>query len=146
MHYIMVVYHLAVSLWVGGAALFTFILTPVLFKSESRDTAGRIVGLFFPGYFRWGMGCGLVALACLAISGGLGVSAATFILAVMIACTSFQALYVEPHAARLKREIGSFETTSKDHPLRKEFSWLHGVSAVCNLLVIAGGIALVILF
>ena len=47
--------------------------------------------------------------------------------------------------AELKRQIGSFETTTKDHPLRREFSRLHGVSAVCNLVVFGGGVALVVL-
>jgi hypothetical protein len=36
-------------------------------------------------------------------------------------------------------------TTPKDHPLRKEFAKLHGVSAVCNLAVIGGGVVLVVL-
>ena len=52
---------------------------------------------------------------------------------------------MEPHAAELKRQIGSFESTSKEHPLRKEFSKLHAVSAVCNLTVLAGGVLLVVL-
>ena len=53
--------------------------------------------------------------------------------------------YIEPRAAALKREIPSFETTPKEHPLRREFSRLHAVSAACNLSVFAGGVALVIL-
>jgi hypothetical protein len=141
-----IIYRLAVSLWLGGAALFTFVLTPMLFRSESRDTAGRIVGLFFPGYFRWGIGCGLVALICRIILSGKGQLQAALIIAVMLALSSFQAFYVEPRAAALKREIVSFETTSKDDPLRRQFSKLHGVSAVCNLSVIVGGVALVVLF
>jgi hypothetical protein len=59
--------------------------------------------------------------------------------------TSFQAFYVEPRAAELKRRIGSFETTSKEDPLRKDFSKLHAVSALCNLTVLAGGVLLVVL-
>ena len=53
---------------------------------------------------------------------------------------------IEPKAAALKREIPSFVTTPKDHPLRKEFSRLHGISAACNLVVFGGGVALVVLF
>jgi hypothetical protein len=63
----------------------------------------------------------------------------------MLVITLFQALYVEPKAAALKQQIVSFETTPKDHPLRKEFSRLHGVSAVCNLAVLTGGVVLVVL-
>ncbi|GFO70163.1 membrane protein [Geomonas limicola] len=146
MQVVTILYRLAVSLWLGGAALFTFMLTPILFRSESRDSAGRIVGLLFPGYFRWGLACGAVALICRLILSGKGTVLAGIILAVMLALCSFQAFYIEPKAAALKKEIVSFETTPKDHPLRREFSKLHGVSAVCNLAVIGGGVVLVVLF
>jgi len=140
-----VIYRLAISLWLGGAAMFTFALTPILFRFESRDTAGRIVGLLFPSYFRWGLVCGVVALICRLIVNGKAQPLAAIVLAVMLVLTSYQAFSIEPRAAELKREIVSFETTPKDHPLRREFSKLHGVSAVCNLVVIAGGTLLVVL-
>lgn len=146
MQTVTIIYRLAVSLWLGGAALFTFVLTPMLFRSESRDTAARIVGLFFPGYFRWGVGCGIVALICRVILSGKGQLPAALIIFAMLTLSSVQAFYIEPKAAAIKREIVSFETTPKDHPLRKEFAKLHGVSAVCNLSVIAGGVILVVLF
>jgi len=145
MHYFDMIYRLAVSMWAGGNAIFTLMLTPILFKTESRDIAGRIVGNLFPGYFRWGMACGVIALVCRLAGRGLDPKLPVIILAAMLALTSFQAFYVEPRAAELKRQIGSFETTSKDHPQRKEFSKLHGVSAICNLAVLAGGVLLVVL-
>jgi hypothetical protein len=67
------------------------------------------------------------------------------LLVLMLAATSYQALVIEPKAAALKEQIGSFETTSKEDPLRKEFSRLHAVSAVCNIVVFAGGVVLVVL-
>ncbi len=140
-----IIYRLALSFWVGGNALFTFVLTPLLFRTEARDTAARIVGTFFPGYFRWGLGCGLVALVCRLLARGRGIDLAAGILMAMLALIAVQTYYVEPRAAALKREIGSFETTSKDHPLRREFSKLHAVSAVCNLAVLGGGVVLVVL-
>jgi len=145
MQYIDMLYRLAISLWAGGNAIFTLMLTPILFKTESRDVAGRIVGNLFPGYFRWGMACGVIALVCRLGGRGLNPKLPLIILVAMLALTSFQAFYVEPRAAELKRQIGSFETTSKDHPQRKEFSKLHGVSAICNLAVLAGGVVLVLL-
>jgi hypothetical protein len=139
------VYNLAIALWTGGNAIFTLLLTPILFRTESRDTAGRIVGNLFPGYFRWGIACGMVALLCrLGMSGGVR-RLPLVLLVIMLAVTSFQALYIEPRAAELKARISSFETTPKDHPLRREFSRLHGISAACNLTVLAGGVVLVVL-
>ncbi len=145
MHYIDMLYRLAVSLWAGGNAIFTLMLTPILFKTESRDIAGRIVGNLFPGYFRWGLACGVIALVCRVASKGIGFKLPVILLLVMLTLTCFQAFYVEPRAANLKRQIGSFERTSKEDPLRKEFGKLHGVSAVCNLTVLAGGVLLVLL-
>ena len=63
----------------------------------------------------------------------------------MLSLSAFGAFYIEPKAAALKKEIPSFVTTPKDHPARKEFSRLHGISAVCNLTVFVGGVALVVL-
>lgn len=138
-------YRLAIALWAGGNAIFTLILTPILFKTESRDIAARIVGNLFPGYFRWGLACGTIALVCRLVGHGFGAKAPVVLLVAMLLVTSFQALVVEPKAAELKRQIGSFETTPKDHPLRREFAKLHGVSAACNLAVLVGGVVLVIL-
>jgi hypothetical protein len=139
------IYRLALAFWAGGNALFTLVLTPLLFKTEARDTAARIVGTFFPGYFRWGLACGGIALICRLLARGRGIDLAAGLLVAMLAVTAVQTFYVEPRAAALKREIGSFETTTKDHPLRREFSRLHGVSAVCNLAVLGGGVVLVVL-
>ena len=145
MPFIDILYRLAISLWVGGNAIFTLMLTPILFKTEGRDIAARIVGNLFPGYFRWGLVCGVIALGCRLAGRGFELKPPVIVLVVMLALTLFQAFHIEPRAARLKQQIGSFETTGKEDPLRKEFSKLHGISAVCNLTVLAGGVLLVIL-
>lgn len=145
MRYVEMLYRLAISLWTGGNAIFTLLLTPILFKTESRDTAARIVGNLFPGYFRWGLACGLVALVCLTAVAGFSRKVPLVLLLVMLLITSFQAFHVEPQAAELKRQIGSFESTSKEDPLRRQFSRLHAISAVCNLTNLAGGVVLVML-
>jgi hypothetical protein len=140
-----VIYHLAITCWLGGAALFTFVLTPIIFKAYSRDMAGGIVGVLFPGYFRWGLVCGAVALICLLLTKGRRSLVPGAVLGVMLAITIAQALIIEPKAAELKEKIPSFTTTPPDHPLRVQFRKLHGVSAVANLAVICGGAVLVIL-
>jgi hypothetical protein len=86
-----------------------------------------------------------VALVCRLVARGGAGKTALALLVLMLALTSFQAFYIEPRAAELKRQIGSFETTDKSHPLRREFSKLHGISAACNLTVLASGILLVVL-
>ena len=145
MQVLSVLYRLAVTFWVGGVAIFTFVLTPIIFKVNDRDTAGTIVGTLFPGYFRWGLACGAVALVSLLILRARNHVASSVIILAMLFITAFQGFFIEPRAAALKKEIPSFITTPKDHPLRKEFSRLHGISAACNLTVFAGGVVLVIL-
>jgi Domain of unknown function (DUF4149) len=145
MHILASIYRLAVAFWVGGTAIFTFVLTPIIFKANDRDTAGRIVGTLFPAYFRWCLASGAVALVCLLLVRGRNLVPALALLLVMLSLTAFQAFYIEPRAAQLKKEIPSFVTTPQDHPMRKEFSRLHGISAICNLTVFAGGVVLIIL-
>ena len=145
MQYLASIYRLLIAFWVGGAALFTFVLTPTLFKTFDRDTAGVIVGTLFPGYFKTGLICGVLALGCLLFIREKRWLASSIIIVAMLVVTSLQAFVIEPKAAAIKKEIPSFVTTPKDHPLRKQFSKLHGMSAVGNLGVIGGGIALIIL-
>jgi hypothetical protein len=140
-----ILYNLAVSCWLGGAALFTFLLTPKLFAAYPRDLAGNIVGLLFPGYFRWGLACGAVALLCQLVNRGRFAIASLLVIATMLILTSVQAFIIEPRAAELKQSIPSFETTSKDDPLRVQFRTLHGISMAANLAVVAGGVLLVLL-
>ncbi|MBW6519678.1 MAG: DUF4149 domain-containing protein [Desulfoarculaceae bacterium] len=140
-----IIYHLAITFWLGGAALFTFVLTPIIFKSYGRDMAGGIVGVLFPSYFQWGLACGAVALICLLLTRGRRAIVPGAILGVMLAITAAQAFIIEPKAAELKKEIPSFKTTPPDHPLRVQFRKLHGVSAVANLAVIGAGAVLVVL-
>jgi len=145
MQYLSIVYRLLIAFWVGGAALFTFVLTPTLFKSYDRDLAGNIVGVLFPGYFKVGLICGVLALGCLLFTREKRWLASSLIIVAMLVITSLQAFVIEPKAAALKKEIPSFVTTPSDHPLRQQFKKLHGISAAGNLGVIGGGIALIIL-
>jgi putative copper export protein len=145
MSFFAIFYRISVAFWVGGVALFTFVLTPILFKTQPRDLAGKIVGVLFPGYFYWGLACGAVALVSLLLHRGRHFVPALILLVLMLAATACQSFVLEPRAAALKEEIGSFESTSRDHPLRREFSRLHSISAACNLVVLAGGVVLIVL-
>lgn len=140
------IYRLVIACWVGGTSLFTFVLTPTIFKSYNRDVAGGIVSALFPGYFKWGLVCGVIALVTVLMSStARHKTIAAIIITVMLAITSIQAFIIEPKAAALKEAIPSFETTPKDDPLRIQFRKLHSVSAVSNLVVIGGGIVLIAL-
>jgi len=87
----------------------------------------------------------VVALASILLIRGKNFIPILLILVIMLSLTSFQSFYIEPRAAAIKKEIPSFITTPKENPQRREFSRLHGISAICNLTVIVGGVVLVVL-
>lgn len=141
-----VFYRLAVACWVGGASLFTFVLTPLIFKSYDRDTAGSFVGTLFPAYFQWGMGCGVLALGAIFWASTIKRrKTAIGLITAMLVISMIQAWVIEPKATAVKQQIPSFVTTAKDDPHRQEFAKLHGISAGLNLTVIGGGLALLVL-
>jgi len=120
MQYLSIIYRLLIAFWVGGAALFTFILPPTLFKSFDRDMAGNIVGVLFPGYFKWGLICGVLAFGCLLFTRERRWFASAIIIVAMLVVTSqLQIFVIEPKAAAIKKEIPSFVTSPADHPLRQ---------------------------
>jgi len=141
-------YNLLLALWVGGMALFTFIITPVIFKSYPRDLAGEIVGRLFPGYFLYNLVLAALVLVLFFIvandrsSLAYQLSLACVVTALLI--NLFIVFKLHPDAVRIKQQVTSFERESPDSPARKQFRRLHGVSAILNLALLAEGIVLLI--
>lgn len=144
-----IVYTMLLSLWVGGIAIFTFIVTPAIFRAFDRDTAGAIVDKLFPGYFLYVLV--LSALAFLVyILVVLGESESRsrlcfLLLACALTANTYMAFKLHPDILAVKKQIASFEQESAASPARRQFSRLHAVSAVLNLLVLADGVALLVL-
>jgi uncharacterized membrane protein len=142
-------YNLVLGLWIGGMAIFSFVLTPVIFRSYGRDTAGEIVGRLFPYYFPYNLALSIAALALLLVFSAdrtsLGYKLSLALVAAAIAVNVFVSFKLHPEARRVKREIHSFESVPPESPLRRRFSRLHGVSMALNLLVLADGVALLLI-
>jgi hypothetical protein len=142
------VYNLILALWVGGMAIFTFIVAPAIFRSFGRDTASAIVDKLFPGYFLYTLILAALAfITFFAVAGDQDKPAArlSFVLLIMaLVINAYVAFKLHPDAIKAKRQIISFERESPDTPARKEFARLHAASAVLNLLVLADGIALLL--
>ncbi len=140
------VYRLALSAWVGGIALFTFVVTPVIFRTQGRDTAGKIVGAIFPLYFRYVLVAAAIGLLARAAAGeafsGVRQWTGTVLILSAIVLTGYQAYGLTPRMERLKQSVASFEAASPDDPARREFSRLHGISMAVNLVVLLEGAAL----
>ena len=128
-------------------AIFTFVVTPILFRTQGRDAAGKIVGTIFPAYFRYGVALIAIALVARIVSGeafhGARQWIGTGLIVVALFMTGYQAHILTPRMERVKRSVASFETAPPGDPARKEFSRLHGISMVLNIVVLLEGAALV---
>jgi hypothetical protein len=71
--------------------------------------------------------------------------ASLVLLALALVISAYTAFKLHPDAVRVKQQVASFEREPVDSPARKRFSRLHAVSASLNLLLLADGIALLLL-
>ncbi len=147
--FLMYSYLVVLSLWAGGICIFTFVVTPVIFKSYARDMAGQIVGTLFPGYFAYLLVLSVLALILLLfLKSGFDnkiESISLFLIVAAIVINLFVSFKLHPDIKNLKQEIASFESVPQESPLRNKFSRLHAVSASLNLLVFADALALIYL-
>jgi len=140
-------YNLMLALWVGGIFIFTFLVTPLIFKSFGRDTASAIVDKLFPFYFPYVLVVVILAFVFFLISGLKKTARRKLTLVLLVIGISiglFVNLYLYPKVKKTKQEIASFENTPTDLPARKRFSALHGISMTLNLVLLADGIALIV--
>jgi len=60
-------FSLAVAIWLGTVVSVSFLVTPVAHFTFERVEARRFLRPIFPRYYSLGLGCGLVALASVAL-------------------------------------------------------------------------------
>jgi uncharacterized membrane protein len=142
-------YTLLLSLWIGGIFLFTFVVTPVIFRSYGRDMAGEIVGKLFPSYFLFSFVVSALSLVFFLVSfqnrAIPGRNLSLFLLTAAVVLSLYVSVRLHPEIKRVKQEIASFEATSPEDPLRKKFRSLHAQSAILNILMLADGVALLVI-
>jgi uncharacterized membrane protein len=141
-------YTLALALWVGGGALYTFVLTPAIFAAYPRDTAGGIVGTMMPHYFRFQLAAAaLAALVLIALWRawpGRHRALCLVLLLAALAVQSFVQWRLYPQILAVKSRVASFES-APEAPERRRFRALHGTSMLLNLLLLADGTLLLAL-
>jgi len=142
------VYRLALALWVGGMSVFSLVVTPVIFRTQARESAGQIVGAIFPIYFRFCLLAAAFALAARAAAGmafsGARQLAGTALIVLSLTILAYHTYGLAPRMAAVRETIHSRDAISEENPARREFSRLHGFSMTLNLVVIAAGAALII--
>lgn len=142
------VYRLALALWVGGMSVFTFVVTPVIFRTQTREAAGKFVGAVFPVYFRLCLAAAVVALVARAVAGealsGARQLAGTALIVLSLAIVSYHTFGLAPRMHEVRETIATREPAPVEDPARREFSRLHGISMTLNLVVIAAGAVLIL--
>jgi hypothetical protein len=115
-----------------------------------RVAAGKIVGAIFPLYFRYVLVLTAVTLLARVIAGeafqGARQWVGTILVLTAFLLTGYQAYGLAPKLDRVKQSVASFETAPADSPARKEFSRLHGISMVVNLVILLEGAALIVAY
>lgn len=143
------VFRIVLALWVGGIAMFTFVVTPAIFRSLARDEAGRVVGLLFPVYYPYNLILSLVALLAFVwlVWGAWRPVHWVHLLGLVlaVAANAYVLFGLHSEIRAVKAEVASFETTSPEHPSRRRFSRLHAKSAAINLFVLVDGVVLMLL-
>lgn len=148
-------FQILLALWVGGMSVFTFLVTPAVFRSFDRDMAGRVVGAVFPGYFTFLLAVSLAAAAVYVMFSADGSTdrtatgaSRTVIISMLLAAVAMAAFLkfsLYPEIVAVKKSVASFETTLPDSPERARFRRLHAASSAINLLFLADGAVLLVL-
>ncbi|MBI5014870.1 MAG: DUF4149 domain-containing protein [Deltaproteobacteria bacterium] len=144
----MLLYNLVLCLWIGGMVLFTFVVTPLLFRHYDRNVAGDIVGTLIPAYFRYNLLLALLGAALLLAFwwawSPLPRRLALVLLLGAALVEGYVSFRLHPQIAAVKKTVASFES-DPGSPARKRFRTLHALSAALNLAVLADGVALLVL-
>jgi uncharacterized membrane protein len=119
------IYNFILALWVGGIFIFTFLVTPIIFRSFGRDTAGEIVGKLFPHYFPYNLILSVAALAMflvfVGIKGNTQGKITIILLSIAVVINLFVTFKLYPDIMRVKQQIKTFETQSSESPARNQF-------------------------
>lgn len=138
----------ALSLWLGAATFFSFVVAPALFATlPSRTMAGTVVGRTLPIVFYLGIAVGGILIALQASSDRGAIRDVRALCGcLMVAACGVAHFIVGRRIDRLRADIGgSIESLAVDDARRVAFGRLHGISvAWLGLAMLAAGVALVL--
>lgn len=138
------IYLLALCLWVGSVAFFSFGVAPSLFSSLSVVQAGEAIGTIFPMYYAFGAVSGAVTLVAAWFVWGHREArgwriAHTAIAAAMLLATLVAAVFIRPRASELRPLIHGPDASPE---AKAEFDSLHRSAVQLNGAVLLGGLVL----
>jgi hypothetical protein len=137
----------ALSLWIGAAALFVSSVAPAAFAvMPTRTLAGALVGGVLPAVFYGGMAVGVAVLVLELLAGRSAARPRALAAAVMLAACLAAQFIIGTRIERLRLAIGgSLESVPADDLRRAAFGRLHGASvALLGVAMLAAVVALVL--
>lgn len=142
------VFLLSLVAWIGGIIFFSFIGAPSIFHSLPPEFAGKAVSAIFPKYYPLGWISGLVAFACLLVSGfktGSWSWAKLLLIAVMVFLTVTNSLITHPKARALKEEMQITQSQTELVHIKEVFDRIHRWSVINNGIVLLLGLIVIVL-
>jgi uncharacterized membrane protein len=134
---------LALGLWVGEIAFFSFVVAPAIFASVGPERAGEVVSAIFPRYYALGTAAAAVALGSSLLLARwsttpgwwMGVSACV---ALGLAVTLWAATVVHPRAQRLRTTLQAAGTAPAENAA---FRRAHRDAVLLNATALLAGLA-----
>ena len=139
---------LALGLWLGAMAFFSFAAAPVAFSVLEREAAGRLVSAVFPIYYAVGGAAGGLALGAsllMALAGRrsrpllLGIAA---LLLLAVALTVYAGTVLLPQTQEARAQL---RAAPADAGASLEFTRLHQRAVGLNLAVMLAVLAALVL-
>jgi len=136
------VYLLALGLWIGEIAAFSFLVAPLVFRVLGAPAAGDVVGAIFPRYYVVGAitaatACGLGLVLANASSRPRWWLGAVAAAAVGLAAMLWAGTVVQPRARSLR---AAMQAAGPESPAAAEFRRLHGRAVTLNAAALLAGL------
>jgi len=135
-------YLLALGLWIGEIAVFSFLVAPAVFRTLGPAVAGDAIAAIFPGYYALGtaaaaaaVGLGLVLRSTSNRTGWW--TAAVVVVALGLAAILWAGTVVQPRARQLRVAM---HAAGEDSPAAAEFRRLHGRAVALNGAALVAGL------
>ncbi|HKY31215.1 MAG TPA: DUF4149 domain-containing protein [Candidatus Polarisedimenticolia bacterium] len=142
---------IALTLWVGGILFFSFVTTPVLFRTLDRHDAARALRALFPLYYRMGAACGAVAVVAGAARALLApeprARGGVFVIlgAAMLGLTLYAWRVLLPLIERARVRAEGKDPTDPTNLEQRYFKRLHAQSVRINGMVLLLGVVCLVM-
>lgn len=124
------VYHLGLSIWIGGTLVLGALVAPALFRALPRPQAGGIFGPTLRKFARLRLGGLIAVIAAAGVKHAVWETATVWIgvrwaaLGFLAAALLYELAWLEPRLEA--RRVHLTPDMGEDHPERRAFNVLHG--------------------